>query len=237
MISTKIRCYAVDDEPPALRDISVLINQFSELELIGTQSDPLVALDEIRRYKPQVVFLDIGMAKLSGMDLVRIIRDEKLSAMVVFTTAYTTHAIEAFDLQVLDYLVKPIHLARFVQTVGRILFFNSSSLEQPQSYSDTFLIRTSEGNEPVSLKAILYLEAKDHDIIIHLESQTKITRGQLSEFEKKLPHKQFVRIHKSFIVSISNINRLSGDGIYLKSGILLPLGRTFKAKVIASLQY
>lgn len=245
-MSHKIKCIIVDDEPLA-RDVLVThAQQIDQLEVVASCGNALEAFEYIQQGHIQVVFLDIKMPKLTGLELIESIKNPPL---VVFTTAYREFAIKAFDLDAIDYLLKPISLTRFLKTISKV----NKYLQAPQNEHPTegvegmgknqasspepeFLyIKSDRKVVKLDLGCIRYLESLNDKVIIHLEDKEVITSQRISYLVEKLPKQRFVRIHRSYIISLTHITAYNNIMVEIK-GRELPIGRNYRAQALDMLR-
>ncbi len=224
-----VKCLLVDDEPLALRVLENHIGKVPWLDIAGTCSNPVDAYDILRTRKIDLLFLDIQMPELSGLDFLRSLPHPPL---VIFTTAYRQFAVDAYDLDGLDYLVKPIAFPRFVKAVNKYLERMGNEKGIPMVPCDhaerrSFFIRKENEMIRVFVDEILYFESLKDYLQIFLTDQRLIYKARISDMEEELRDDQFLRIHKSYLVNTSKIKSVSPTEISLE-GIRLPIGRTYK---------
>ena len=240
MHNKKITCLAVDDEPLALSILNKYIGSVENLELVGSCQNAVQALQLLQQYKVDLIFLDIQMPQIMGTDFIRTL---KKSPKIIFTTAYRKYAIQGFELDAVDYLLKPISFERFLKAVNKVLqtnldapdsvyHLNDSISESTQSY---LYFRVDRKMVKVFLHDILYIEGFSDYVKIITPSKTLITKQLISALEESLPKDIFIRIHRSFIISINKINSYNADIIHVGNAEL-PIGRLFKQNVIRKLQ-
>ena len=215
-----VTCIAIDDEPLALSLITQYCRRRGGLRLL-TFSEPQRGLDAINATKPDIVFLDIEMTEISGLDIAR-----QLPATTgcIFTTAYTRYAIDGFELNVIDYLHKPFTYERFCKALDRA----ADRLERHRTVSQERTINVKSEYESVCipLSDILYIEAVSSYIkIVRASGQRTLTRMTLKEMEKLLPVHDFIRIHRSFIVAKNKVAGFTKTKIILTNKVELPVGR------------
>ena len=235
MIDKKIICFAVDDEPPALEVLKKYISAVPNLQLAGTCADALEALTMLQQHTIDLLFLDIQMPQLSGTDLVRTLKNPP---KVIFTTAFRRFAVEGFELDAVDYLLKPISFERFLKAVNKVMDTNLHSIDINNSNGDnknrpedTFItLRADRKNLKVSLNDILYIESLKDYIKVVTPAKTIVTKQSISSIEETLPKNQFIRIHRSFIVSINKIETFTNEIIEIGKKEL-PISRMYKMEV------
>ena len=212
---TSLRCFVVDDEPLAVKMLENFIERTPFLELAGSFTDPVLALSEIRTQAPQLVFLDIQMPDLSGMELSRMIPD---GTRIIFTTAFKQYAFESYEVSALDFLLKPIRYQKFLEaaekarewfTLKEAATASSTASETPSS---TFF-KVDGALRKVELSDILFVEGMKDYVMVYLASQKQplVTHVTMKAMEEMLPA-GFMRIHRSFIVALDKVASVSGTG-------------------------
>jgi DNA-binding LytR/AlgR family response regulator len=237
----KTKCMIVDDEPLAQRVIESHIEKLDDLELVCKCSNGLEAMNLLKKQKVDLVFLDIQMPELSGVEFLKSLQNPP---SVIFTTAYRNYAIDAFELDVLDYLLKPVTFERFIKSINK--YYEKVNAKTPK----VFETKTEEGDDfsfiyvrqkktmiKVLLKDILYIESLKDYIRIFLENgKSLMTKQKISTMIELLPDKNFIRVHKSYIVNIEKIKTLSPTNIGLADK-MIPIGRSYKAYTLSELGY
>ncbi len=227
----KISVIIIDDEPLAIEVIKSHLKEFSNIECIGTFNDPLNAITTIEKNRPDVIFTDIEMPKINGFELVKSLN---YKPMIVITTAYRNFAMEGYELDVLDYLLKPIPLIRFTQTINRIVYqhyLREQSASQPEEENkDHFFVKVDKRFVRIYFRDILYIEGLKNYIKIITTDGLYITYKSIHGILEELPEKEFIRVHKSFIVRIDKIHCFDGNMIHV-SGNKIIMGRTFSKEV------
>jgi DNA-binding LytR/AlgR family response regulator len=229
-----IRCIIVDDEPLAQEGMRLLVHEAGFLDLrascaSASEANQVLALEPI-----DLIFLDIQMPRIRGIDFLRGLKDPPL---VIITTAYPHFALEGFELNVLDYLVKPIAPERFLKSVNRahdVLERNQpgagkgpGSGKPPLAADEYFFIKCNNGYEKIFHESILYVEASQNYIIIHTPGEKYMTLTPMRALEEQLPAGNFLRIHKSYIVAIGKIRSLSGNEITVGAS-KIPVSKNYK---------
>ena len=215
----KISCIAIDDEPIAL----LIIRQFCErkggLELTAF-SEPLIGLQEIGRCKPDLVFLDIQMPGITGIEFARTISKKTL---VIFTTAYTEYALDSYEVDAIDYLIKPVEAERFQKAVDKALSYHSLLLKEEKEAIETivaaeyFFVKAERRYFKVNFSDILFIEGLKDYVILQLNDQRIITRMSLKAIFDLLPKSVFLRVNKSYIVNTDHIESFDNNDIFIKS--------------------
>jgi DNA-binding LytR/AlgR family response regulator len=221
-----INSLLVDDEPPALRILERYIAEVDSLKLAGSCSNIFKAMEYLQNEKIDLIFLDIKMPKLSGLDFIRTLPNPP---RIIFTTAYKEFATDAFDLDAVDYLVKPFSFERFLKAVNKILFQNIHLMDE-NTFKNTPLflyVRAERRMIKVFIDEILYVESIKDYIKIHLEGKNPlIVKQTISNLEAMLQGNAFVRIHRSFIVSLSKITAYTSKDVEIGE-VELPIGRVY----------
>jgi DNA-binding LytR/AlgR family response regulator len=229
----KIRCLIVDDEPLAQRVLEKYIADVPYLELAGKCGNAMEAMEVLHHKQTDLVFLDINMPKLSGIDF---LKTQKNAPLIVITTAYPEYALEGYELNVLDYLLKPIPFDRFLKAVEKAeesLLSRQLRASQPAQASrdeDPFIfIKSSKKTFKVNLNNILYIEALGDYVKVFTTDKMIVTYQSLKNIETLLPPKSFPRIHKSYIVSLAKVELIEGNQVKIRDR-MIPIGTNYKAE-------
>jgi len=218
---TTLKCIAVDDEPLALKLVETFIGQTPFLELISSCDNAVEAMGVIREKQPDVVFLDINMPNLTGMELARLLQEQPGPLpKIVFTTAYNHYAIEGYRVNAVDYLLKPFSYEEFLRAANKVLqLAQETSNENPQANpeDDFIFLKVEYQWVKVNLKDILYIESLKDYVKVHLENSDKALMSLISlkALEEKLPSSKFMRMNRSFIVSLEKISAISKNSIFI----------------------
>lgn len=230
-----INCIVIDDEYHAVEVMESFIAQTAWLNLLASTTDPVRGLELVREHQPDVLFLDIHMDKLTGLDIRELIDKE---IFTVFCTASTEHAVRSYELSAIDYLLKPISFKRFTQTAERIYQLYQS--RQPQWAPDGFIIAKVDHKGKlvkINLSEIDFIEARRNYVAFHHGGKRSMSHASIGEIESKLPATHFVRVHKSYIVSIPQISSLEYSELVLKHNHQkIPVGLAHKAQLIEILK-
>ncbi|WP_433765868.1 LytR/AlgR family response regulator transcription factor [Flavobacterium ginsenosidimutans] len=220
------KCIIVDDEPPATRILENYIGKVNFLEKVGVFNDSLKALEFLNTQSADVIFLDIQMPQLTGLQLSKIISK---NIKVIFTTAYPDFALEGFELNAVDYLLKPISFERFYQAVSKLNSEPKIEISNQNNLPDFLFIKTDGKNkfQKVFLSDVLYVESLQNYVCIHTEKQQIITHSSLKNVIESLPENEFIQIHKSYVVSLKHVESTDNFSVFI-NGKELPIGATFK---------
>ncbi len=235
-----MKCVIIDDEPLAIDLLETYINQIGGMEIVGTCSNPLDAITLLNKHQVDLVFLDIEMPNITGLDLVKTVDN---IPQFIFTTAYPQYALESFELNATDYLVKPIPFPRFLKAVSRAK--EKHTLEQSvakltdtsskETKNDFIFIKSEYENIKVNLQDIEYIEGLKDYIKIHIKGETKslLTLSSFKAILEKLPS-NFIRTHRSYIVNIDSIKALQKTNVVINDK-RIPIGETYKKVVLERL--
>ncbi|WP_439698166.1 LytR/AlgR family response regulator transcription factor [Mucilaginibacter sp. AW1-7] len=226
-----LTCYIVDDEYHSIEIIKSFIERTKDVELLGSSVDPVSALNTISISKPpSVIFMDVDMPDLTGMEFAGMV---SYYSQVIFITAYPEYAIEAFEKDAIDYILKPLNYERFIKSINKVRRKLCDVTPQNTADHEFFFVSHETKGKMVKifLDDIIFFESVDNYIKIHTANGTYLVYLMLSEVEDKLLKERFSRIHKSFIINNSKIRTIDGAFIGLedKANTILPLGRSFKA--------
>ena len=215
---------AIDDEPQALEVIKNLASKVPFVDLKNTYTNAFDSLEFIHKNKPDLLFLDIKMPDISGIEFFKSL---STPPMVIFTTAYSEHAVEGFEVDAIDYLLKPFSLSRFLKActkANEILALKNNHSTQ----ADYIFLKDSAEQVKVFFQDILYIEAAGNYLHIFLQNNQKLlTRSTISEIELLLPENLFNRIHRSFIVAQNKVDRFNRQSVYIKD-TEIPIGNTYQ---------
>jgi len=237
-MSKKIRCLVVDDEPLAIKLLEKHIQQFSQLELVASCWNAVQAFEILKTKEIDLIFLDIQMPGLNGIEFVKSLQHPPA---IIFTTAYREYAVESYELDVVDYLLKPITFNRFFKSINKFFDKNnnkeitSSSSPLTAEAAESFIyVNTNRRFVKIQFEKVWYVESLKDYVRIHTEEQKIMTKDKISEFEKKLPD-YFIRIHRSFIINTKKITAFTQHDIEI-NGEEIPIGISYKKEVIAFLK-
>tara|TARA_B100000809_G_scaffold87965_1_gene86349 strand:+ start:4458 stop:5144 length:687 start_codon:yes stop_codon:yes gene_type:complete len=222
----KLKCVVVDDEPMAREIIETYIAKTPNLGLISSCKNAAEAILFVQENEVDLFFLDINMPEISGLSLAKIIHNK---SQVIFTTAYREYAVDGFNLNVVDYLLKPIAFDRFLQAVQKV-----SLSEITTTNSDFMFVRSDRKMVKIDFNSILYVESLSDYVKIFTIDKIITIRETISSLEEKLPIKKFIRIHRSFIISFKNITSYTNEFIEINHKAL-PISRSYKESVLQKL--
>ncbi|MBD3387034.1 response regulator [candidate division KSB1 bacterium] len=233
------RCMIVDDEPLAINALSTLLKKLENFEITATCEDAVKAFHLLQKTTVDLLFLDIDMPELSGIELLRSL---KKPPKVIFVTAYRDYAFDAFELDVVDYLLKPIAFERLLQALDKYYKLKQKDQNLPeltgtsrQEDKKILMVKADRKVLRLLIKDIYYIESMKDYVQIHMNRRTVISKTSLKSLEASLPTCRFLRIHKSFIINIDKVISFSGSGIEI-AGRELPVGRYYKAAAMAALR-
>jgi two-component system, LytTR family, response regulator len=229
-----INCIIVDDEQHAIDILVHYVKQTPHLNLVGCFTNPIEALQLLGNQKIDLIFLDIQMPELSGIDFIKTINRK---SKVILTTAYSEFALEGYELYIVDYLMKPIRLPRFLAAVQKAIEqVNADNKTQPATTEDDYIFVKTESKGKllkINLGDIDYIESMKNYMIIHRGAQKTMVYTSMKELEDHLPKKQFIRVHKSFIISISRLTGIEGNLARLKNvSAEIQIGENYKAELM-----
>lgn len=235
----KTRCVIIDDEPIARSVIKKHLENIPNINVIAECRNAMEAISVLQKDKVDLMFLDIQMPKLTGLDFLKTLKNPP---KVIIVTAYRDFAIEGYELDVIDYLLKPVSFERFLKAMNKYFENNDSRpillSDDRQSLSPDLFIYVKENKkvQKIYLKDILYIESLKEYIRIHTYSNKIVTKVQIGYIEKQLPQDHFLRIHKSLIVGLLHVTAFTSHSIEI-GDIELPLSRSYKESVLNSLNY
>ena len=219
-----INAIAIDDEPLALKVIENFCEKVDFITLQKSFNKPSEALKYLNKFPVDLLFLDINMPSVNGIEFYR---EMKQNTMVIFTTAYTEYAVEGFNLNAVDYILKPFTIERFMLAVNKANDFLNYQT-QKENTSQFLFIRADYSLLKINMAHIVYIEGLDDYLKIHLENQkTVVTRLTMKALLEKLPAKQFIRVHRSFIVPLERIESVRNKNILI-AGKEIPIGNSYE---------
>lgn len=226
----KIKCVLIDDEPLAIQVLLTYFKNFSDFEIIGTFNNSLEGLDFINSHTVDAVFLDINMPLMTGFELIRLLENK---TRVIITTAFREFAVESYDLEVLDYLVKPIPLPRFIKCIHKIeAEFNLKNNAKIETHriEPYIFIKVDKKMVKLNVDEILFIEGMKEYIKVITSEKTYITHKSLTSLTEELPSDLFMRIHKSYTIALNKVKSIEGNRIQIQS-YTIPIGRNYSKDV------
>lgn len=225
-------CLIVDDEPIAIRVIKNHLANFSNIEVKGECNNAIEAMEFLSQTSVDLVFLDIQMPQITGVEF---LKNLSSPPKIIFVTAYRDYAIEAFDLEVVDYLLKPVSLIRFTKAISR--FYNrmnetveSPKLTTPEKLQNYIFLKAEKKLHKLMFDEIVCAESMGDYLVVHTETGKIVTKLRISQIEETLPADQFIRVHRGFIVSVPKIKSIL-PGLLEVGSLKIPIGRNYKSSV------
>lgn len=233
-----IRCVVVDDEKGAIDILSKYVKQTPYLELVQTYRDSIEALMFLTNNEIDLVFLDIDMPNLNGMQLSDLIKTKNMQ--VVFCTAYSEYAVESYERDALDYLLKPVTYDRFLKAIGKVQRKSRGKTEKDvaenKNPSAKIFIKSGSKIHQIDTEDLQYLKKDGHYIIFFTSTEKMISRMNMKELLDALPADNFVRIHKSYVVALNKIDTIEKHFVHIKEDEI-PIGDSFKKEFFQRIQY
>jgi two-component system LytT family response regulator len=221
-----MNCIAIDDEPKALAVIERYCEKINFINIRASFREPVKAIEFLNREKVDLVFLDINMPGINGMQLINALT---FKPMVIFTTAYTDYAVESYNLNAVDYLLKPITFERFLNAANKAwsAFLKQNKPQDKSEAPGTVFLKSGPKTYQVSVDDILYLEKDGNYITVHLEDKEILIRENLTDIFNIIPPAGFIRIHKSFVVAIKHITLIEVQQVIINNQ-KIPIGSTYR---------
>lgn len=227
-----LRCIIVDDEPLAREGLSKYVNEVDFLDLVATCENPVSLMSLLDQHAVDLIYLDIQMPKMSGIDFLKIVSNPP---MAIITTAYPSYALEGFQLNVMDYLLKPVTFDRFLKASTKAkdyhALLNKSNANEANATTDYFFIKCGNKYEKILFEEILYVEGLQNYVSIYTTKGKYITLLSIKNLEENLDPQQFIRVHKSYIVAISKINAIEGNEIFIGQA-KVPMSRNLREQIL-----
>ncbi|MES2109118.1 MAG: LytTR family DNA-binding domain-containing protein [Bacteroidota bacterium] len=218
-----ITCIVIDDEPMALDVIERYCARIGFVELKGCFLDPLEAIEQLKSRPVDLVFLDINMPVISGMQLAKNLPG---NPMVIFTTAYSHYAADSYNLDAIDYLLKPITFERFQKAVNKAIAAKSAK-STPADDGPTVYLKSGTQTYPVKLSEILYLEKDGNYMVVHLKGRNILIRENMSDVFKIIPESDFIRVHKSYVIAARHIGMIEVHQLTIHNE-KIPIGDSYR---------
>jgi len=231
----KIKCLVVDDEELAQNILERFISTIPTLDLVKKCDNAIEAISYLHNNEIDLIFLDINMPELSGLDMLKTFAKPP---MVILTTAYTEYAIESYEFGVVDYLLKPIKLERFIKAVNKVveLFDKKSDYTDHSIIEESkLLIKDDQATYQLEQSDINFIEAYGNYLKIHTDQKTYVVRETMQNISNELNKNNFLRIHKSFIVHLKKISKICGNTLYLNTDEI-PVGASYKSELMKRLK-
>jgi DNA-binding LytR/AlgR family response regulator len=230
-----LKCLIADDEPLAHTLLTNYISRLKTLSVVGNAYNAFEVMDFLGENDVDILFLDINMPDMTGLEMLKTLSNPP---MVILTTAYSEHSLEAFDLGVMDYLLKPIKFDRFLKAVNRLIDLKKSnrdpsvsatemSEKMEKSTPDFMFIKDGTTNYKINFNDLLYIQAYGNFAKIHLLSQTLVVSMTMKQLETDLPETLFTRVHKSYIVNIQKVSKIEGNFVFIDK-VVVPIGAIYK---------
>lgn len=236
-METKVQCLIVDDEPLAIELLRLHLSKFGTIEIAGAVEDAVEAIDFLNTHHVDLMFLDIHMPEMKGTELLRLLKNPPA---VIFTTAYRQYALEGYDLNVLDYLLKPISFGRLTQAIEKFFSFhkqpNDASFPNSEMNEEFFYLQDRSFIHKIPLAEIVYVESMGDNLTLYLNNGEITSRCTISSVEKLLSQNGFLRIHRSYIVSLKRITSFGPVSVLIGEKEL-PMGITYRKNVLEKLNY
>lgn len=232
-----VKCLIVDDEPLAWEVLQSYIDRIESLELVGTCDSAVRAFDILKSQQVDLLFLDIQMPKLTGIEFLKALNP---SPKVIFTTAYREYAVESYELNVVDYLLKPIAFDRFMMAINKVMENGEQSTSEPAADAleedhPYLFLKSDRKMVKVYLNEISYIESlKDYIRVKTTDGREVISLQKISYIEQKLPEDCFLRIHRSYIVPVGRVEAFSSNHVEI-GGKEIPIGRNYKSEAMSAL--
>ena len=225
----KLRCILADDEPVARKILKEFIEQVPHLELAGEFRNAMKTEAYLQEHSADILFLDINMPKISGLQF---LKKCNVKPLVILTTAYPEYALEGYELDVVDYLLKPIAFSRFQKAIKKVNeYIDLRDKKETESPPDFLFVKSEKRIEKIGLKDILYIESMGNYVNIFTTGKKIIAYLTLKSMENRLPPDEFIKVHQSFIIPFTRIEFIEGNQIKLRDNTV-PIGRNYRDAVM-----
>jgi DNA-binding LytR/AlgR family response regulator len=236
-MTNKIRCIIVDDEPVAREILENHLSKIEAIDVLATCKSAIEAFNAVSTQKIDLIFLDINMPEISGLSFAKSINK---NIKIIFTTAYREYAVDGFDLQAVDYLLKPISFERLLQAVNKYLnettpVLTAEPVEIVSEKSESIFVRSDRKMIKINFAEILFIESLADYIKIHLKGSNVVTRETISSIEAKLPQQDFIRVHRSYVVALNSITSFTSELVEIDKK-QIPISRSYKETVLRRLE-
>lgn len=225
----KLNCLIIDDEPLSQVVIVDFVNACPELNTVAVCDDALQAGEYLKNHKIDVLFLDINMPRLTGVSFIKTLKNTPL---VVFITAYSEYAVDGFEVDAVDYLLKPVSFERFRMAVNRII---ERYYDKNKSNTQHLIVRANKKSYKINFDELLFLEAQGDYVKFVTHNNKLLVHGKMKEFITQLPQKQFIRIHKSYIISLSKVVYLEGNQVKIND-FKLPISLSYRDEFLRKMK-
>ncbi len=227
-----IKCMVVDDEPLAIRVLEKHIMKVPDLELVATFDNAIDAGHFLQNERIDLLFLDIQMPVVTGIDF---IKNTRIQPKVILTTAYREYALEGYELDIIDYLLKPISFIRFYKAINKYRALHTTiatNIQSPQmdKTSDHIFVNSNKMMIRIAFNDMLFIDSIKDYVRIHMKNDTIITKDKISSFVQRLPS-TFMRVHRSYIINTEKIAALTAKDVVLLGGMEIPIGASYKEKM------
>ncbi len=226
-----VRCIIVDDEPLAIEILESYVKKVEQLQLVGTFRNAVAAFTFLQQHSVDLIFLDIQMPKLSGIDFLKTLQQPP---KVIFTTAFRDYAVQGFELEIVDYLLKPIPFERFLKAVAKVLHqpANQAASTVKEVAPDNYVyFKVDKKMIKTKMADVLFIESIKDYVKVRTPDKEIVTQQKISYLEESLPREQFLRIHRSFIVNLEKIDAYSATDVEIGKHSI-PIGRNYKNDVM-----
>jgi len=223
-----MNCIIIEDQAPAQRILQKYIKDYGNLELAGTFMDAIQSLEFLNQHDVHLIFLDIHLPKVSGVDFLKSLKNPPT---VIFTTAFPDFALQGYELNVVDYLLKPFSFARFLQAMTKVPKLEGEANLGTPEQNEFIFIKSGFEHFKVDVNNILFIHSDNDYTEINTLEKRLLSTESLKHWEKILDNRKFIRVHKSYIININYLASISANGILLNNNINIPVGRAFKNQV------
>lgn len=234
-----LNCLLVDDEPAALDILTHYVHQTPFLKLAGRCLGPIEALQKVYSEPIDLIFLDIHMPELSGLDFIKVLNGR---AKVILTTAYSQYALEGYEYNVVDYLLKPVAFDRFLKAAQKALDQRSPvtppspTVPLQPAEEDYIFVKADNRTQRITLSDIQYVEGLGNYVSIYTDQGRVVTLLTMKEVEERLPERRFMRIHRSYLIALDRLQYIEGNEVFLDKKTAIPLGETYREKFFKALE-
>ncbi|WP_417600415.1 LytR/AlgR family response regulator transcription factor [Owenweeksia hongkongensis] len=224
-----MECIIIEDQAPAQRVLKKYIADMGTLSLKGTFNSAIPAVDFLAKEKVDLIFLDIHLPKISGMDFLKTLAHPPA---VIFTTAFSDYAVQSYEMGVVDYLVKPFSFERFLKAVAKVNSVSAQSASAADESHD-FYIKSGYEYIKVNSEDVIFIQSDMDYTEVNLATKKLLSPETLQNWEQKLASYNFIRVHKSYLINASKIEKIAGNQVFLSEGHIAPIGRAYKEDFLA----